>query len=127
MQVPIDLNLKNIKNKKAIEKLVQEKVDKLEKVCQKITHCRVVVEHPSEGQKGTNRDHIHIEIKFPPHHDILVKREATHDENLTTLVREAFVVLRRQVQEIMDKHQLHKGKRVEEIKELNEVEELVAE
>ncbi len=121
MQVPIDLQLKNVKNKKTIEKLVQEKIDKLEKVCQKITHCRVVVEHPSDGQKKSNRDHIHIEIKFPPHHDILVKREATHDENLTTLVREAFLVVRRQVQDIMDKHQLHKAVKVAELQKLEEV------
>lgn len=112
MPVAIDMNLKNVKNRKTVEKLIQEKVEKLEKICRTITHCRVVVEHPSEGQKKTNRDHIHIEIKFPPHHDILVKREALHDENLTTLVREAFVVVRRQVQDVVDKHQLHKGQRV---------------
>ena len=115
MQVPLNLHLKNVKNKKVIEKLIQEKVDKLDKICQQLISCRIVVESPADGQKKTNHDHIHIELKFPPHHDVLVKREATHDEDLPTLVREAFLIVRRQVQEIIDKHQLHKGIKAAEL------------
>jgi len=115
MQIPLRLHLKNVKNKKPIEKLIQEKVEKLDKICQRLISCRIVVECQADGQKKTNHDNIHIEIKFPPHHDILVKREAAHEEDLLTLVREAFLIVRRQVQDIINKHQFHKAVKAAEL------------
>jgi cold shock CspA family protein/ribosome-associated translation inhibitor RaiA len=60
-----------------VEKLIREKVTKLEKACDHITSCRVAVEKPQHFQKTGNPFRVRIDIRVPRHHEILIKRQCT--------------------------------------------------
>lgn len=110
MQKPLELTFKNFEDQNgAVEQVVREKLAKLERVCPKLTSCHVVLEQFQNPKHNHHSYSIHICVTFPPHHEVAVKRDPNKGEIqekfLTTQVREAFVAVRRQVQEILDRHQ----------------------
>jgi ribosome-associated translation inhibitor RaiA len=105
MDVPLELILKNVENKIEIEAVVNEKLEKLEQVCDHVTSCRVFVEQNPNHQHSKASYHVRIDVRIPPHHEIVVKRDSGRNvhENLSTVVREAFIAARRQVEVIVDR------------------------
>jgi len=108
MEVPLELILKNVENKAEIEAVVYEKLEKLEQVCNHVISCRVFVEqNPTHLHKKMASYHVRVDVRLPPHHEIVVKRDSgrnVHD-NLSTVVREAFIAARRQVEVIVDRQE----------------------
>jgi hypothetical protein len=51
--------------------------------------------------------HVRLDVRLPPHHEIVVKRDSGRNvhENLSTVVREAFIAARRQVEVIVDRQE----------------------
>ena len=105
MQLPLELIMKNVENKTEIEAVVAEKVAKLEMSCAHITSCRVFIEQNPTHQHAKHSYHVRIDVRLPPHHEIVIKRDSgrqTHD-SLATVVRDAFMAARRQVEVIVDR------------------------
>ena len=109
MEVPLEIVLKNVENKKAIEDVIYEKLDKLEQACDHVISCRVFVEQNPTHQKAKHSYHVRIDVRLPPHHEIVVKRDSGRNvhEDLATVVREAFIAARRQVEQIVDRQKQH--------------------
>lgn len=106
MQKPLELTFRNMPQSRAMTELVYEKVEKLEKLCDYITSCRVVVDKPQAHQQSGNPFQVLIQVRIPPGHDLVVRREpnenAMHD-NLGTVLRDAFDALQRQVKGIVQR------------------------
>ncbi len=105
MQLPLELIMKNVENKTEIESVVAEKVAKLEMACDHITSCRVFIEQNPTHQHARHSYHVRIDIRMPPHHEIVIRRDSgrkSHD-NLATVVRDAFMAARRQVEVVVDR------------------------
>ena len=110
MQKPLELIFKNFEDRNGVvEGVVREKLAKLEQVCPKLTSCHVVIEQFQNSKHNHHSYSIHIVVTFPPHHEVVIIRDPhkgeVQEKLLTTQVRDAFIAARRQVQEIMDKHQ----------------------
>ena len=108
MQKPLELIFKNFEDQHGtVEAVVKEKLVKLENVCPKLSSCHVVIQQFQNPKHHHHTYSIHITVSFPPHHEVSVKRDPNKGEIqeklLTTQVREAFIAVRRQVQEMMDK------------------------
>jgi ribosome-associated translation inhibitor RaiA len=109
MQVPLEIILKNVEHKQDIEDVVYEKLGKLEQVCDHIISCRIFVEQNPTHQHKSCSYHIRLDVRMPPHHEIVVKRDSgrnVHD-TLPAVLREAFIAVRRQVEEIVDRQKKH--------------------
>ncbi len=105
MQLPLELIMKNVEHKEEIEAVVQEKLGKLEHSCDHIISCRVFIEQNPTHQHARHTYHVRIDVRMPPHHEIVVKRDSgrnVHD-NLPAVVRDAFLAVRRQVEVIVDR------------------------
>ena len=105
MQLPLELVMKNVEHKEEIEAVVYEKLAKLENACDHITSCRVFVEQNPTHQHAKHTYHVRVDVRMPPHHEIVVKRDSgrnAHD-NLGAVVRDAFMAARRQVEVIVDR------------------------
>ena len=105
MEVPLELILKNVEKKAEIEAVVYEKLEKLEQVCDHVISCRVFIEQNPTHLHSKASYHVRLDVRLPPHHEIVVKRDSgrnVHD-NLSTVVREAFIAARRQVEVIIDR------------------------
>ncbi|NTV28615.1 MAG: RNA polymerase subunit sigma-54 [Candidatus Omnitrophica bacterium] len=105
MEVPLEIVLKNVERKEEIEAVIDEKISKLEQVCDHLISCRVFVEQNPTHQHAKHSYHIRIDVRLPPHHEIVVKRDSGPNahEHIDAVLREAFIAARRQVEQIVDR------------------------
>ncbi len=106
MQVPLELTFRNVKNDENIRTLVADKLSRLEKICDYMTSCRVIIDKPQEHQKSGNPFRVRLDISIPHGHEIVVTRESGEGDMhvpLTRVVRDAFDAARRQVQELVER------------------------
>jgi cold shock CspA family protein/ribosome-associated translation inhibitor RaiA len=106
MEVPITLSFRNVDKNSAIEKLIRQQAAKLERVCDHIVSCRIAVEKPQEHQRSGNSFRVRIDITVPPQHELVVSREAGEGdlhEQLSTVIRDAFGAMRRQLRKLVEK------------------------
>jgi cold shock CspA family protein len=106
MQIPLEISFRGVEKTEAIENLINQKVDRLERICDYITSCRVVVESLQEHQRSGRPFQLRIFLTLPPGHDIVVKREESQghvNEDLPMLVRDAFQAAERQLKELVEK------------------------
>jgi len=104
MQKPLELTFREVPHTQKIEDLINEKVRKLETICDSIISCRVVVERPHRHHNNGNSYQLRIDLMAPQNHEIVVKKETTQNgkhDHLTTLIRDSFEVVRRQLLEHM--------------------------
>ena len=106
MTVPLELTFRNVTKTEALEDLINQKVEKLEQVCDYMTSCRVVVEQPQKHQQTGSPYRIRIAINVPPGHEVVVRREASegdiHDP-LPQIIRDAFDTARRKLKRLVEK------------------------
>lgn len=108
MQVPLEVTFRNLDKTPALEALIEEKVAKLEEVCDHISSCRVAVE-----KIHTNPDHgspfrVRLDMTVPPGHELAVTKnpgESTQYTPLDAVVRSAFEAARRQLVKLVDRQQ----------------------
>lgn len=104
MQVPLQLSFRNVRHTSDIEDLVREKADKLGKVCDYLSSCRVAVEKPQEHINSGNPYRVRIDMTVSPGHELVVKKEAgrgnMHDP-LDVVVRDAFDTASRRLRKLV--------------------------
>lgn len=106
MQVPLELSIRDVAREDWLEELVHEQVAGLERVCDRMSSCRVAIERPQAAQETGNPYRVRIAINVPPEHEVVVKREPSEEEmhlTLAAVVRSAFDSARRQIQELVER------------------------
>jgi len=106
MELPLELTFRDMDTSEPIAALVEEKLGKLEQVCDHITSCRVVIEQPHRHQSSGNPYRVLVDVRVPPGHEIVVRRDpndSDQHEPLEAVVRSAFEAARRQLRELGDK------------------------
>ena len=110
MQVPLEISFRGVQKTKDIENLICVKVAKLEQICSHIISCHVAVEMPQQHQKSGNPFRVRIDMRVPPGHELVIKRESSEGDMHDTLpkvLRKAFNVANRKLQELLE---LQRGK-----------------
>ncbi len=100
MTFPIQISAKGLTNQETIEALIHERAERLERFHHRITHARVAI--AVDGKHPARYD-VKLEIAIPGN-EIVVSRGPTED--LPAAIREAFDVVRRQLQD-RDPHKHH--------------------
>lgn len=99
MQVPLEIDFRNVKRSDAVSEHIHEKADKLEQFSHHIISCHVTLEQtqPSESNHTFYRTNILVEV---PGKEL----DASHDsdENLYVTIKEAFQKITRQVEDYKD-------------------------
>lgn len=106
MQVPLELSFRNLRRDPHLVALVEEKVDKLEQVCDYLTSCRVAIEQPQTHQTVGSAYRVRVNVQLPPGHEVVVSREPGQGqmhEPAETVIRRAFETARRRVAEIAER------------------------
>jgi len=78
----------------AFDARIREKVAKLERVCPRLTACRVAVTAPYPNQQNRRLFTVRLKIIFPGG-EVVVTRD--HHEDINVLLRDAFVAVRREL------------------------------
>lgn len=106
MQVPLEITFRDVRKTENIERLIREKVAKLEKICDYMVSCRIAVEMPQHHQQTGNPFRVRITLRVPPGHELVTKRESSQGNVHGTLpqtLREAFSAAGRQLKELVNK------------------------
>ena len=102
MKLPLQITYRDVPRSETLEERIRAKVSKLDRFCDRITGCRVVIDAPHRHRVNGNLYHVCIELSVPGH-EIVVNREPNpqaHDhEDLWVAIRDAFSAAQRQLQD----------------------------
>lgn len=108
MQLPIEITYRGVEKSDEIDDFIRDKAARLDKFCDHITRCDVIVEHPNHAQHSGNPFHVRIDLRVPPGHELVVhEKPVQHEmhEPLTKVVNEAFKAMERQLKDLVDRQQ----------------------
>ncbi len=100
MQIPPEITYRDIKKTEKIDSLVREKIAKLEKFCDYINSCRVVLEKAHENPSSGSPYKVSIDITIPHGRELAVTHNPDEGKQypaLETVIRDAFEAARRQL------------------------------
>jgi putative sigma-54 modulation protein len=103
MTMPVEVHFHGLQKSVAVEQRVREKVDKLARHFDRMTHCRVVLEAPHRNPQRPKAYQIKIEIGVPGRNPIVVSHEregADATEELGLALRDAFETALRRVDDV---------------------------
>jgi putative sigma-54 modulation protein len=106
MDTPVEINFHGIEKSEAIEQRVREKVGKLKRHFDRMTHCRVVLEAPHRNAAKAKVYQVKIEIGVPGRKPLIIShdREGAHaQDDLGLAVRDAFEAAVRRIDEVSAK------------------------
>ncbi len=106
MNTPLEISFKGLDKSKIIETKIAEKAAKLERIFDRMTHCRVVVAAPNKHAHKGKIYEIKIDIGIPDHAPLILTHEATvgsAQEDLAIAVRDAFDAARRRLDDIAER------------------------
>ncbi|MGQ9365751.1 HPF/RaiA family ribosome-associated protein [Azospirillum sp. ST 5-10] len=99
MQLPLQISFRNMHASDALEHTIRQKAAKLERVCDQITRCDVVVETPHHDRRKGRLYHVRIDLTVPGGELVVRGDQSNADENVRVAVRNAFDVARRRLED----------------------------
>jgi len=103
MKVPLEVSYRDVEKTAAIEALINEKVAKLEEVCDHISSCHIAVEKINDRPRSGSPYRVRIDLTVPPGHELVADSnpsEETQYVELDTVIRDAFSAARRQLRKL---------------------------
>lgn len=103
MKVPPEITYRDVEKSQAIDTLIQEKLDKLERVCDYIGSCQIAIEKTHDRPSSGSPYRVRIDLTVPPGHEIVADSQPSGDQQyveLHTVVRDAFSRAERQLKEL---------------------------
>lgn len=100
MQIPLELKFDGVEASPVLETYVRERVDRLDRMCENLTACRVAVERAQHQHQTGNPYRVRIEITLPPKKDLVADKQQTirHPRSqLRPLIRRAFEAIEKQL------------------------------
>ncbi|MGI8724925.1 MAG: HPF/RaiA family ribosome-associated protein [Methyloceanibacter sp.] len=101
MQAPLNISFRNMDPSEAVETRIREKAEKLERLCDRIVSCEVVVEAPHRNHHKGKLYDVRINLSVPGE-DINVGRTGPQNhahEDVYVALRDAFAAATRQLED----------------------------
>ena len=101
MDLPVEITFHNMDHSDAVEARVREKVERLEKLSDRLSHCRVTIEAPHKHHRKGNTYRVRILLSMPQG-QVAVSRDpgdAHAHEDIYVAIRDAFHAAERQLKE----------------------------
>jgi len=119
MRIPPEIAFKDVPHTDEIESLIRQEAAKLDRVCDYLMSCSVIVERRQEHQEVGRPYRVRIYMTVPPGHDLVVRREPSkgdmHDP-LEIVIKRAFDAAARQLRKLVEQQRrdvkMHPDKQV---------------
>lgn len=101
--IPLEISFRNLDPSAALEARIRERAAKLEKFCDRITRCRVMVEAPHKHHHKGKLYHVRIDVTVPGREIVVQRDPGDHEahEDAYVAVRDAFNAVARQLEDYM--------------------------
>src|ERR1700732_5603177 len=73
MQLPVNITYRGVDKSDAIEQLVLDKAERLEKFCDHINRCDVAIEQPNHAHQKGNPFRVRIDVHVAPRHELVAE------------------------------------------------------
>ncbi|MGI0488250.1 HPF/RaiA family ribosome-associated protein [Pantanalinema rosaneae CENA516] len=103
MQVALEITYRDVEKTAAIEALIHEKVARLERLCDYISNCQIVLEKIHDRPKQGSPFRVRIDLTVPPNHELVADShpgDRTQYPDIDTVIRDAFSKIERQLKEL---------------------------
>lgn len=118
MKIAPEITYRGVDKTDAIEALINEKIAKLERVCDHINSCHIAVEKEQERPRDRSPYRVRLDITVPPGHEVAAEStmaNQTQYAELDAVIRDAFDKAWRQLRDLSkqqkeyDKGQTNEG------------------
>lgn len=101
MKLPLQITFRNMESSEAVEESIRKWAAKLDRVCDNIIRCAVVVEAPHKRRKVGGHFRVRIDITVPGRELVINREPDEHHSNVDVYVciRDAFNSAKRQLEE----------------------------
>lgn len=101
MNQPLQITFRGMDPSEAVSEYIREQTGKLERFCDQIVSCHVVLELPHKHKSQGNHFHVRIEIGVPKQQIVVTRAPDEHAEleNAYATLAEAFDAARRKLQD----------------------------
>ena len=99
MQIPLQITYRNMEASEAIDTYIRERAAKLDRSCENMVGCRVVVEAPHKHHHKGGLYHVSIDITLPKESIIINREPELHQahQDAHVAVRDAFDAAQKQL------------------------------
>lgn len=80
MQIPPQITQRNMNHSEALQRLIRDEVDRLERFYDRITTCRVAVEYPHRHHRRGQAAHVRIDIVVPGEELVITHEPSLHKD-----------------------------------------------
>jgi ribosomal subunit interface protein len=113
VKIPPEITYRGVEKTGAIEALINEKIAKLERVCDHISSCHIAVEKEQERPRDRSPYRVRLDITVPPGHELAAESTMSNQSQyveLDTVIRDAFEKAWRQLRDLSEQqHEYDKG------------------
>ncbi len=106
MQLPLGISYRGVEKSDLLEEYIRAKAARLDRFCDHISRCDVVVEHPNHSQHSGNPFRVRIDVTVPPGHELVAEeKQVAHEmhEPLSKVINDAFKTMERQLKALVEK------------------------
>lgn len=106
MQLPVEISYRGVDKSDQLDQLIRDKAARLDRFCDHISRCDVVLEQPNHAQQSGNPFRVRIDVTVPPGHELVAdERQAEHErhEPLSKVINGAFKAMERQLKTLVEK------------------------
>lgn len=100
MQVPLEITYDGIDRTQWLDEYIQERAYRLDRMCDSLLGCRVVVERSQHHKHTGNPYRVRVEVTIPPKKDLIGDKKGTVEDphiQLRPIVRKAFEAVEKQL------------------------------
>jgi len=106
MNTPLDIDYRHVNKTDALEALIRRRVEKLDRVADRLSSCHVSVEKPNQHQDSGRPYRVRVVLHHPPGKELVVDRGSSggdvHEE-VHQVVEEVFDAAERKLKKMLDK------------------------
>ncbi len=106
MKILPEITFRNVQKTSAIEQMIQNNIEKLDKLHENIMSFRIIIEKKHKSQKSGNPYYVRINITIPPGNEIVVKEKESKDtipNPLVSAIQEGFITAKREIKKLVEK------------------------
>ena len=109
MQLPLQITFRNMGPSEAVEANIRKWAAKLDRICDNIMRCKVVVEAPLKHKRQGGHFHTRIDITVPGGEFVINREPDPHHsyEDVYVSIRDAFKSAKRQLEEYVNRRKGH--------------------
>ncbi len=106
MNVPLEVSYRDVDKTESLDDLIRSQTDKLERICDYVSSCRVSIEKTQKHLSSGNPYRVRVDVTVPPSHELVSSQEPGYGDmhkELPAVIRDVYSGIERQLRKLVEK------------------------